>query len=99
VVGMVFPWLLAALAVGLGAWLGFQLVHQNGRLLARREGLEHRVAELGDRPAPPYWRRERIAFSGLARGGPASPSPRCPARGPGPERSDRLACLLIHQPV
>ena len=52
VVGMLFPWLLAALAVTVGAWLGFQLVHQNGRLLARLEGLEQRLAELAARPAP-----------------------------------------------
>jgi peroxiredoxin len=52
VVGLVFPWLLAALALAVGTWLGFQLIHQNGRLLARLEGLEQRLAELAARPAP-----------------------------------------------
>jgi peroxiredoxin len=52
VVGLVLPWLLAALALAVGAWVGFQLVHQNGRLLARLEGLEQRLAELAARPAP-----------------------------------------------
>src|SRR5947209_10905313 len=52
VVGMAFPWLLAAVFGALGAWIGFQLVHQNGRLLARLEALEQRLAELAARPAP-----------------------------------------------
>jgi hypothetical protein len=52
VVGLVFPWLLAAVAVMVGAWIGFQLVHQNGRLLAGLEALEQRLAELAARPAP-----------------------------------------------
>jgi hypothetical protein len=36
VFGTVLPWLL----IGLGIWLGFQLVRQNGRLLLRLETIE-----------------------------------------------------------
>jgi peroxiredoxin len=72
VVGMVFPWLLGALSVAMGAWLGFQLVHQNGRLLARLEALEQRLAELAARPAP-------------AAPAPAGPSPAPPAAPPSPQ--------------
>jgi peroxiredoxin len=48
--GTVLPWLLLAV----GAWLGYQLVRQNGRILLRLEAIEQR---LGARPAEP--RRER----------------------------------------
>jgi peroxiredoxin len=44
--GMVLPWLIVALFVALGTWIGFQLIHQNGRLLSRLEALEHRLSEL-----------------------------------------------------
>src|SRR5260370_40644381 len=37
--GSVLPWLLIAVA----AWLGFQLVRQNGRLLLRLESIENRL--------------------------------------------------------
>ena len=43
--GMVLPWLL----VGLGFWLGYLLVRQNGRILLRLEEIEQR---LGQRVAP-----------------------------------------------
>jgi peroxiredoxin len=36
----VFPWLLIAV----GAWLGYQLVRQNGRILLRLESIEKRLA-------------------------------------------------------
>lgn len=39
VFGTVLPWLL----IGLGTWLGFQLVRQNGRLLLRLESIENRL--------------------------------------------------------
>jgi peroxiredoxin len=39
VFGMVLPWLL----VGLGCWLIYQLIQQNGRILLRLEGLEQRL--------------------------------------------------------
>ena len=40
VFGTVLPWLL----IGVGTWLGFQLVRQNGRLLLRLETIEKRLA-------------------------------------------------------
>jgi peroxiredoxin len=40
VFGTVLPWLL----IGVGTWLGFQLVRQNGRLLVRLESIEKRLA-------------------------------------------------------
>lgn len=40
VFGTVLPWLLT----GVGIWLGFQLVRQNGRLLLRLEAIEKRLA-------------------------------------------------------
>ena len=40
VFGTVLPWLLIAV----GAWLGYQLVRQNGRLLLRLEAIEKRLA-------------------------------------------------------
>jgi len=40
------------LFIVLGGWIGFQLVHQNGRLLARLETLEQRLAELVARAVP-----------------------------------------------
>jgi peroxiredoxin len=39
-VAAVFPWLL----IGIGAWLGYQLVRQNGRILLRLEAIEKRIA-------------------------------------------------------
>ena len=40
VFGTVLPWLL----IGVGTWLGFQLVRQNGRLLLRLEAIEKQLA-------------------------------------------------------
>ena len=40
VFGTVLPWLL----IGVGTWLGFQLVRQNGRLLLRLETIEKQLA-------------------------------------------------------
>jgi peroxiredoxin len=37
--GILLPWLF----VGIGCWLGFQLVRQNGRILVRLEALEQRL--------------------------------------------------------
>ena len=39
VFGMVLPWLLVAL----GAWLGYQLVRQNGRILLRLDSIENQL--------------------------------------------------------
>jgi peroxiredoxin len=39
---------LAGSALGLGGWLGYQLLLQNGRLLLRIEALEQRLAQLAD---------------------------------------------------
>src|SRR5262245_24253455 len=60
VFGTVLPWLL----LGVGAWMGYQLVRQNGRILLRLEAIEQR---LGARP--PEQRREP---QGLPIGTPAS---------------------------
>jgi peroxiredoxin len=40
------PWLIVSLFAALGVWIGFQLIHQNGRLLSRLEALEHRLGEI-----------------------------------------------------
>ena len=40
VFGTVLPWLL----VGVGVWLGYQLVRQNGRILVRLESIERRLS-------------------------------------------------------
>jgi peroxiredoxin len=50
--GTIFPWLL----LGIGGWLGYQLVRQNGRILLRLEAIERRIAA---RPGSPEQRRER----------------------------------------
>src|SRR5438445_41693 len=54
VIGIALSWLIVALLVVVGAWIGFQLIQQNGRLLSRLETLEHRIVELavGGAPAP-----------------------------------------------
>jgi peroxiredoxin len=52
IVGFVFSWLMVGLLIIVGAWLGFQLVHQNGRLLSYLEGIEQRLAALTARPFP-----------------------------------------------
>src|SRR5262249_7933240 len=57
--GMVLPWLLIAV----GAWLGYQIVRQNGRILLRLESLEKRLA-LGNAGA-------RAEAPGLSVGTPA----------------------------
>jgi peroxiredoxin len=46
VFGIVLPWL----AVGLGGWLGYQLLRQNGRLLLHLEALEKRLAQPATAP-------------------------------------------------
>jgi peroxiredoxin len=59
VFGTILPWLLVAV----GAWLGFQLVRQNGRILLRLESIERRVIA-----RPPERRQEQ---KGLPTGSPA----------------------------
>ena len=44
------PWLIVTLFVVLGAWIGFQLIYQNGRLLSGLEALEARLAQLAVAP-------------------------------------------------
>src|SRR5688500_9884661 len=39
VFGTVLPWLL----IGVGSWLGYQLVRQNGRILLRLEAIEKQL--------------------------------------------------------
>jgi len=58
-VAAVFPWLLIAI----GAWLGYQLVRQNGRILLRLEAIEKRLAR---HPA-----KDRGKPDGLPIGAPA----------------------------
>jgi peroxiredoxin len=50
--GIVLPWIIVGLFVVLGCWIGFQLIHQNGRLLSRLEALEGRLGQLSAAPAP-----------------------------------------------
>jgi peroxiredoxin len=72
VFGVALPWIVVALFVGLGAWIGFQLIHQNGRLLARLESLEQRLAQLTVMPASsPPTEPAPLPPSGLPIGSPA----------------------------
>jgi peroxiredoxin len=48
VFGVVLPWLI----VGMGCWLGYQLVRQNGRILLRLEALEEQLTQLTEASAP-----------------------------------------------
>ena len=41
---IVFATILPCLLLFVGAWLGFQLVRQNDRILVRREAIEKRMA-------------------------------------------------------
>src|SRR5437764_141497 len=50
-VAVALPWVIVALFIGLGCWIGFQLIHQNGRLLSRLEALEQQVAQVPTQPA------------------------------------------------
>jgi hypothetical protein len=45
IVGVALPWLVVGLLAAIGCWLGFQLVHQNGRLLSHLEALEQRLGQ------------------------------------------------------
>src|SRR5436190_23910856 len=45
---VLLPWLI----VGLGCWLGFQLLRQSGRILLRLEGMEQRLKHLSAAGAP-----------------------------------------------
>src|SRR5262245_38277242 len=59
VFGTVLPWLL----IGVGGWLGYQLVRQNGRILLRLESIEKR---LGARPAEQRRERQGLPVGTLA---------------------------------
>src|SRR5947208_1748036 len=68
VVGFVAAWL----AIFAGAWLGWQLLRQNGRLLLRLEALEERFddLELGDHEYPANrFRNRSLAKSKIKRDG------------------------------
>jgi hypothetical protein len=71
IVGIVFSWLIVSLFVLLGTWLGFQLVHQNGRLLAHLEGPD----AITDRSRDARGRRRAAAARGGRRTG--GPDPEC----------------------
>jgi peroxiredoxin len=66
VFGMVLPWLLLAA----GCWLVLQLIHQNGRILLRLEGLEKQLEELANR-APVAGPMQEQEPAGLPQGSPA----------------------------
>ncbi len=66
ILGVVLPWLV----VGLGCWLGVQLLRQNGRLLMRLEALEGRLASDGAAPSPNGVVPDR-SVAGLPLGAPA----------------------------
>lgn len=51
--GIVLPWLAVALVVAVGAWIGFQLIQQNGRMLGRLEALEQLLGQRQSLPMPP----------------------------------------------
>jgi peroxiredoxin len=78
VFGVVLPWLVVSLFVVLGCWLGFQLVHQNGRILSRLEALELRLGQLSPVPTPAPIQQPDLQLapppappSGLSVGSPA----------------------------
>jgi peroxiredoxin len=50
-IALALPWAIVALSVALGAWVGFQLILQNGRLLGRLEAIERRLEQLSMLPA------------------------------------------------
>jgi peroxiredoxin len=52
-VAVAIPWVIAGLFVSLGCWIGFQLIHQNGRLLSRLEALEQQITHVRTVPAAP----------------------------------------------
>lgn len=88
IIGVVFSWLIVSLFALLGTWLGFQLVHQNGRLLARLETLEQRLAVLAARPhpAPVQALPAPVPAPAIPAPAPAPPAPqRLPLGSPAPE--------------
>jgi peroxiredoxin len=48
IVGIIFPWFI----VGLGCWIGYHLIRQNGRILLHLEALEKQLAQLSPTPVP-----------------------------------------------
>ena len=60
VFGSVLPWLL----LSVGAWLGYQLVRQNGRILLRLDSIEE---QLGQRAAPQRREPGGLPIGGLTR--------------------------------
>jgi peroxiredoxin len=57
---------IALSVVGLGGWFGYQLLIQNGRLLARVEALEQRLVELTGRPVGDDERPSELAVGSMA---------------------------------
>ncbi|MGE0377064.1 MAG: peroxiredoxin family protein [Planctomycetaceae bacterium] len=57
--GMAFPWLL----IGVGAWLGYQFVRQNGRILLRLESIDKCLAA---RASPPQPKPEGLPVGSMA---------------------------------
>jgi peroxiredoxin len=48
VLGMLLPWMI----LGVGCWIGYHLIRQNGRLLLRLEAIETQLTHLGSGSAP-----------------------------------------------
>ncbi|RMF87775.1 MAG: hypothetical protein D6736_12085, partial [Nitrospinota bacterium] len=65
--GTIFPWLI----VGLGCWIGYHLMHQNGRILLRLDALEEHLRLRGTAPAPRPSRTAPSSPQGLPVGAPA----------------------------
>jgi peroxiredoxin len=70
--GTILAWVTVGLCVAAGSWIGFQLVHQNGRMLARLEALEQRLAALSSLPAA-------VSGSMPVPSAPPAPAPSMPA--------------------
>jgi peroxiredoxin len=79
VFGIVLPWLL----VGLGCWLAYQVLRQNGRILQRLEAVEEELARLGGGG-------QAAVAAGPARGlSLGSPAPAFDMNGPTPGANGR----------
>jgi peroxiredoxin len=74
--GIAVPWLIMGLMAVLVAWIGLQLVQQNGRMLARLEALEQDLGDLRVAPTaapPPTVPSAPPTPQGLPVGTPAPP--------------------------
>jgi peroxiredoxin len=72
--GAILPWII----IGVGCWIGVQLVRQNGRILMRLEALEERLAQ----PRPPA---RESTLPVVAKPAPAAPPAGLPVGIPAPD--------------